>query len=113
MMFLKVHHITSGDSVTARRPVTHTPGTGDVVAVCDRNLINTTLRDGDIEVHISDGFYGTVEADEGAVREALKYAANINLMGKNAVSIAVDMRLIDAACCTMIRDVPHATIYRV
>ncbi|MGA7797115.1 MAG: DUF424 family protein, partial [Methanoregula sp.] len=40
-MFLKIHR---------------SPGTGDVVAVCDRELLNTIITDGDLKVTVSEYF---------------------------------------------------------
>jgi hypothetical protein len=95
-MFLKVHC---------------SPGTGDIVAVCDRELLNTTICHGDLSVRISEAFYGNVPAAEDEVRAALKKAGNINLMGKRAVSIAIDMGLITRSGCIMIGEIPHAQVY--
>jgi uncharacterized protein len=97
-MYLKVHRM---------------PGSGDVVAVCDRELINTTLKEGDLEVCISGAFYGDCPATEDEVREALKGACNVNLMGRRAVDIAVELGLIEPGNCIMIGKVPHAQVVRI
>lgn len=96
-MYLKIHR---------------SPDLGDVVAVCDRELLNTTITHGELSVRVSEGFYGTALADEAAVSEALRTGANINLMGERAVAVAVKMGLITRADCIMIGDVPHAQIYQ-
>jgi len=88
------------------------PGMGDVVAVCDRELINTTLRHGDLAVTITEAFYGTSPVTELEIREALEAADNINLMGERAVSLAISLGLITKSGCIMIGDVPHAQIYQ-
>ena len=95
-MFLKVHC---------------SPGTGDIVAVCDRELLNTTISDGEISVQITEAFYGNCPASEDMVRAALKKAGNINLMGKRSVSIAIDMGLVTQSGCIMIGYIPHAQVY--
>nr|WP_320161240.1 DUF424 domain-containing protein [uncultured Methanoregula sp.] len=95
-MFLKVHR---------------SPGTGDVVAVCDRELINTTIRHKEITVTISEAFYGNCPATEDEVRDALRKAGNINLMGERCVSLAIGMGLLTRSGCIMIGTVPHAQIY--
>jgi uncharacterized protein len=95
-MFLKVHC---------------SPGTGDIVAVCDRELLNTTISDGELSVQITEGFYGNTPASEEMVRTALKKAGNINLMGKRSVKIAVEMGLVTPSGCKMIGDIPHAQVY--
>jgi hypothetical protein len=96
-MFLKIHH---------------SPEIGDVVAVCDRELLNTTITHGDLKVTITESFYGTTRVDEVAVTEALGKGDNVNLMGERAVGVAVKMGLITRADCIMIGSVPHAQIYR-
>ncbi len=97
-MYLKVHHI---------------PGAGEVVAVCDSELLDVTLMHGDVEVCITGGFYGTERAAEEEVRRALAGAENVNIIGKRVVALAVAMGLIAEEDCIMIGDVPHAQIFRI
>jgi hypothetical protein len=96
-MFLKIHR---------------SPGAGDVVAVCDRELINTTISNETITVTISEAFYGSTPATEDEVKKALKNAGNANLMGERAISLAVGMGLCTRAGCIMIGNVPHIQIYQ-
>jgi hypothetical protein len=96
-MFLKIHRY---------------PDTADVVAVCDRELINTTISNDTMTVIISDAFYGRTAATEAEVREALKRAGNANLMGERSISLAIGMGLLTRAGCIMIGNVPHAQIYQ-
>jgi hypothetical protein len=96
-MFLKVHRSRE---------------TGDVVAVCDRELLNTTLRHEKITITITDSFYGNTPATEEEVRDALKNAGNINLIGERSVNLAIEMGLLTKSGCMMIGKVPHAQIYQ-
>jgi hypothetical protein len=95
-MFLKVHQ---------------TPGMGDIVAVCDRELLNTTITHGDLSIFVSEWFYGNCPASEEMVAEALKRAGNINLMGKRSVSLAIELGLVTKSGCIMIGEIPHAQVY--
>jgi uncharacterized protein len=95
-MYLKIHR--SSES-------------GDVVAVCDRELLNTTIKNGELSVLVSEGFYGSTPVDEAAVIEALRAGGNINLMGERAVAVAIKLGLITRADCIMIGAIPHAQIY--
>ncbi|WP_440950273.1 DUF424 domain-containing protein [Methanosphaerula subterraneus] len=97
-MYLKIHRI---------------PGSGDVVAVCDRELQNQVLTDEGREVRIHESFYGNRLVDEEEVRAALDGASNINLMGERVVAIAINMGLLERSACIFIGSVPHALIYRV
>lgn len=86
--------------------------TGDVVAVCDRELLNTTISHEKLTITVTDAFYGNTPATEAEVKAALKNAGNINLIGERSVNIAVEMGLVDKHCCMMIGKVPHAQIYQ-
>lgn len=86
--------------------------TGDVVAVCDRELLNTTVRHEKITIIISDSFYGNTPATDDEVRDALKHAGSINLIGERSVNLAIGMGLITKSGCMMIGKVPHAQIYQ-
>jgi len=96
-MFLKIHRA---------------PHTCDIVAVCDGELINTIISDGDVKVHITEAFYGASRASEDEVRETLKNAVNANIMGERAVAIAIELGLVSRAGCIMMGSVPHALIFR-
>jgi uncharacterized protein len=95
-MFLKIHR---------------SPEMGDVVAVCDRELLNTTICNGTMTVTITEWFYGNCPATEAEVGEALKKGGNANLMGERAIGVAIEMGLLTRADCIMIGTVPHAQIY--
>jgi hypothetical protein len=97
-MYLKIHRAPDGTCVTA---------------ICDRELLNTRVTDGNLEVCISEAFYGNRIVSEEEVRRALESAGNVNLMGERTVSIAIDMRMIGRSGCIMIGKVPHAQIYSI
>ena len=88
------------------------PGTGDIVAVCDRELLNTTISHEKCTVTITEYFYGNSPVSEAEVRQVLERADNINLIGERAVSVAVDMGILSRSGCILIGTVPHAQIYR-
>lgn len=85
----------------------------DVVAVCDRELLNTTISDEKLTVRVHDSFYGTTTVSEEEVRSTLENAGNINLMGERAVNVAISLGILTRSECIMIGNVPHAQIYQV
>ncbi|MBP2132241.1 hypothetical protein J2128_000162 [Methanomicrobium sp. W14] len=85
-------------------------GTKKLVAACDRELINTTIKDSDIEITISDKFYGTQTATEEELAEALKDADNANLMGKKVIEAAEKCGAIQKEDCIYINGIPHVQI---
>lgn len=82
------------------------------MAVCDCELMNTTLSTSEVDVPITAAFYGNCRASENEVREALQKAENANLMGERAVAIAVELGLVSPDGCVMIGNIPHAQIFR-
>ncbi|MDD1709759.1 MAG: DUF424 domain-containing protein [Methanoregulaceae archaeon] len=96
-MYLKVHRTPAGD---------------EVVAVCDRELLDTRIQHGDIEIHVSEAFYGKSPATPEEVRTALRYAGNVNLIGERTIALAIEMGLIGTTGFIRIGSVPHAQIIR-
>ena len=97
IMYMKIHRYS---------------GVNQIVAVCDTELLNTTLTDDDLEISISESFYGTTECTDEEVKDAILHASNCNLIGKKAVRLAVECGILDEKGYMKIGDVPHAQIYR-
>jgi hypothetical protein len=97
-VYLKIHRTLAGD---------------EVVAVCDRELLNTRIVHGDLEIHISEAFYGGCLSTPEEVRKALAQATNANLMGARAVALAVEMGLITKDGYIPVGSIPHAQIIRI
>lgn len=87
-------------------------GVSQIVAVCDTELLNTTLKDEDLTIIVSEGFYGTTQRTDDEVKDAIMHASNCNLIGKKAIRIAIESGILDEKGYMMIGDVPHAQIYR-
>jgi len=96
-MFLKIHR---------------SPEAGTVVAVCDRELINTTIEHDGAAIAITEAFYGNRCVTEDEVVEALRAAENANIMGERCVALAVRHGIVDADSCIRIGTVPHALVFR-
>lgn len=84
-----------------------------MVAVCDRELLNTIITHEKFCINVHDSFYGTTPAGEEEVRAALEKAGNINMIGERSVNVAISMGLIARADCIMIGKIPHVQIYQV
>ena len=96
-MYMKIHRNQAGD---------------EVVAVCDRELLNTSVSAGDLEIHISEPFYGGRLSTADEVSKVLVTAGNVNIMGERSVALAVGLGLVDKDGCIRIGPVLHAQIIR-
>ncbi|MDD1707208.1 MAG: DUF424 family protein [Methanoregulaceae archaeon] len=97
-MYMKIHRTPAGD---------------EVVAVCDRELLNVKITHGDLEIHISEAFYGGSLSTPDEVRKTLTNATNANLMGARTVALAVELGLIAKDGYINIGSTPHAQIIRI
>ena len=86
------------------------PGKGEIVAACDRELLNRTLTFGDIEFFVDEKFYGNTPATEEELITALKEAENANLVGIKVVSVAIRCGAAEQESCLMIGEIPHIQI---
>lgn len=81
-----------------------------MVGICDRELIGTTLTEGDLDILISPAFFGTHVATEEEIISALTDCENINIFGERSVNLAVQHGFLDREYCRTIAGVPLAII---
>lgn len=79
-----------------------------LVAACDAELVGKTLKEGDIEFHVSKEFYADVLGDEELLKKHLMQATIANLVGHKAVKCGIDVGIIDEENVLIIEGVPHA-----
>ena len=91
----------------------HIIGKQSVFACCDAELAGKTLKQGQIIFNIEKNFYGTEKISAKGLAEALKENANINLVGNNAVGIALKEGIISEKDIIKICGIPHVQIFRI
>ncbi len=80
-----------------------------VVAVCDDNLLGQKIEDGELQLDLSSDFYkGTSYSDKILVRDIMRNADVLNVVGKTAVALALEEGLIDKMHIITIKGIPHA-----
>lgn len=84
-----------------------------IVALCDEELLGKTLRQGNVVIEISEGFYKGEKVSEKEMIEALECALSANLFGEKVIECAIKCGFVDAECVIMINGVPHAQIFRI
>ena len=90
----------------------HEAGGNSVLACCDRELLGKTISDKEIELHISEAFYGGNPVNEKELAEMLHEYGNINLAGNRCVSVAIKEGLISERGVIKINSTMHAIIMR-
>lgn len=94
----------------------HVSDNGKILAMCDSTLIDKILTEGELEINIKDysEFYsGQLIAKEGALslikREEIITA---NIVGEEAVKIALEKKIIEKSHIKKISNVPYANAFR-
>ena len=91
---------------------TYIRGNQTLVTVCDANLIDKTLREGRLKLEVTSKFYGKQLSTAEEAAEALSKADTGNIVGRNAVKVAVENNLVDPAAVIYIAGVPHVQFVR-
>ena len=83
-----------------------------LLAICDRELLGRTLREGEVVFHVKDKFYngGKVSVEEAV--DMIENSTIVNLVGKNCVEKAITEGYVHPEAVLRIEGVPHAQIVR-
>ncbi len=84
-----------------------------IVAICDKELLGKRFEEGEIVIDVKKDFYGgSLIGRDDAIR-LLEEGTIINLVGKKIVSIAIEIGLVDKENVLVVKDVPHAQVYKI
>ena len=83
-------------------------GSGRVAAFCDEELLGKTFKEGKICLTVSEYFYKGDKKTKEEAAEIMKNSENINLVGKECIEIALNLKVIDKSSVIYIKGVPHA-----
>jgi hypothetical protein len=95
----------------------HNTDNGNIIAMCDEELINKILKEDKIELDLQKyaGFYKGELLDEISVKKLMKdtdfFSANI--IGKNSIRIMENINLIDSKDIKIVENVPFVQIYKI
>lgn len=81
-----------------------------LLAACDDNLLGRTFEEGELQLVVSESFYGGKKVTHELFMEQLRMATIVNLVGQEVVRIASEMGMVNEECVLEIDGVPHAQI---
>lgn len=76
-------------------------------------MIGKTLEEGKISFKVSERFYKDKKVSKEELKELLKEANNINLVGEGPISVALEEGYLKEEDIIRINGVPHAQIVKV
>ena len=79
--------------------------------ICDADLLGKKIIQDELTMHISEAYYGEriVEVDEA--KTLLKNSSIINMVGKDTISVAVDLGIGSQNGVKIISDVPFLIVF--
>jgi hypothetical protein len=88
---------------------------GVMLAMCDADLIDKVLKDGDIEINIKDysDFYKGELVDSKNAKSIINAEGiqSANVIGKESVGAAIENSIIEETHVKRIKNVPYAQAY--
>jgi len=85
---------------------------GLLVTVCDDDVLGETFEDGEVSLTVSEEFYGGEEADEQTVVNSLARASVANIVGTEAVELAIREGFVEEANVLDVESTRHAQFLR-
>ncbi len=83
-----------------------------MVNICDKELLDRTLREGELEVKISKDYFCEELADDSIVIELLKECSIANLVGEKTVNKALMLKLASELSIRRIEGIPFLMIFK-
>ncbi|WP_144798549.1 DUF424 domain-containing protein [Halorubrum depositum] len=86
---------------------------GRLVSVCDADCLGETYEDGAVTLDVTEEFYGGEEAVEASAEEVvagLGRAQVANIVGSEAVGVAVEAGLVDEETVLEVGETRHAQL---
>jgi len=83
-----------------------------LVAMCDRDVLGKTFREGEFNLKVNEGFYKGTLIGIDDCEPFLKEATIANLVGKDCVSKAISLGLVERDKVIVVAGVPHAQMVK-
>ena len=79
--------------------------------MCDSELIGKDIVDGELKIHISKNYYGKQIVEKDEAISMIKSASILNLVGRETISLAIDLGIGSKDGVKIISDVPFLIIF--
>ena len=85
---------------------------GLLVAVCDEDVLGETFEGEGVSLTVTEEFYGGDAVDESAAVDSLARADVANIVGRQAVELAIEEGFVDEANVLEVGSTLHAQLLR-
>ncbi|HRS42352.1 MAG TPA: DUF424 family protein [Candidatus Diapherotrites archaeon] len=84
-----------------------------IFACCDKELMDKTLKHGEIEIHLSKSFYGSEKITEKGFLEQINNCDCANVFGNRACDVLLKKKIITKGQIIHIDKIAHTQIYKI
>ena len=81
-----------------------------LLAACDEKVLGETFEEGELQIEVSQSFYGGDKVTCEDFKRQLKTATIANLVGMEVIEIALELGMVNEESVIEIGGVPHAQI---
>ncbi|MFC1801666.1 DUF424 family protein [Nanoarchaeota archaeon] len=81
-----------------------------ILALCDKNLLGKKFEEGNRQLDLTSNFYQGEEKSEEEIKELIKDAYIINLVGQESLDLIKKLNLVEEEHIIRINNIPHAQI---
>ena len=82
-----------------------------MINICDLDLAGKEINKGDFTINISKEYFQDEEINEEEAARLLKSSSMLNLVGKNIVTLALELKLAKGNSVKVIDDVPFLMVF--
>ena len=82
-----------------------------MVNMSDAELIGRNIIDGELKINISENYYGKQIVEKDEAISLLKSASIVNLVGKETISLAIELGIGSKDGVKIISDIPFLIIF--
>jgi hypothetical protein len=82
-----------------------------MINICDLDLAGKEINKGDFTINISKEYFQDEEINEEEATSLLKSSSMLNLVGKNIVTLALELKLAKGNSVKVIDDVPFLMVF--
>ena len=86
----------------------HKSGESEIVAISDEGLIGKVIEDEKARIEVTERFYKGKRVNDEEIKEILKTAKTVNVVGEESVNLCINLGLIEKENVLKIKGVPHA-----
>jgi hypothetical protein len=81
--------------------------------ICDADLLGKSISQNELTVTISRSYYGDQIIDQDEARKLLRNSSIINMVGKNTISLSLELGIGSENGVKKISDVPFLIVFKI